>query len=222
MSLLLKRWIRQLDRFLRRFLISYLTDLRLQFDAAMTAPLVSSEQISEISRSQSVPFAGDLRGRRSWFLRCRGRYWAMVQRWGGPPCLVQRCTGDVDLHREVMKKLNLLSRCHWKVVVIVVLEQNSLNTADVQAADPCLRYLSYQHTSIESNIALGRHFPKNYIALAIALSMSHFLSDTVGDLKLQTTRSRCSSRRPMGLLFSFGIVEHNTWLIMVKWLECFA
>lgn len=137
MSLLLKRWIRQLDRFLRRFLISYLTDLRLQFDAAMTAPLVSSEQISEISRSQSVPFAGDLRGRRSWFLRCRGRYWAMVQRWGGPPCLVQRCTGDVDLHREVMKKLNLLSRCHWKVVVIVVLEQNSLNTADVQVLEFC-------------------------------------------------------------------------------------
>lgn len=92
-----------------------------------------------------------------------------------------------------------------------------------KAADPCLGYLSYhQHTSIESNIALGRHFPKNYIALAIALSMSHFLSDTVGDLKLQTTRSRCSSRRPMDLLFSFGIVEHNTWLIMVKWLECFA
>lgn len=111
--------------------------ISLQFDAAMTAPLVSSEQISEISRSQSVPFAGDLRGRRSWFLRCRGRYWAMVQRWGGPPCLVQRCTGDVDLHREVMKKLNLLSRCHWKVVVIVVLEQNSLNTADVQVLEFC-------------------------------------------------------------------------------------
>lgn len=137
MSLLLKRWIRQLDRFLRRFLISYLTDLRLQFDAAMTAPLVSSEQISEISRSQSVPFAGDLRGRRSWFLRCRGRYWAMVQRWGGPPCLVQRCTGDVDLHREVMNKLSLLSRCLWKVVVIVVLEQNSFNTADVQVLEFC-------------------------------------------------------------------------------------
>ena len=119
-----------LDRFLYRFLV----------DAASDAPLYWAPKESVRSVDHSVPFARDLRGRgschgarRSWFLRCRGRYWAMVQRWGGPPCLVQRCTGDVDLHPEVISWLTFL--LSLKGTVMVGLEQNSLNTADVQVLE---------------------------------------------------------------------------------------
>ena len=219
MSFLLKRWIRRLDRFLCRCLISYRSPLPIRrCDDRATRELRTNQWDQSITKCPLCRRSS--RSRIVVFLRCRGRYWATVQRWGGPPCLVQRCTGDVDLHREVMNKLSLLSRCLWKVVVIVVLEQNSFNTADVQVLEFCALIrdwwvgkrqqsswsihvedicliISIPHTSIESNIVLGRHFPNNYFALAIALSMSHFLSDTVGDLRLQITRPRCSSRRPM-------------------------